>query len=78
MRFATFNHQGRRQLGLIAPDGRTVTALDLPAAAADRGMLAMIELLAAGGKLPATTGAALPLESVKLEAPIHGRRRQNF
>ncbi len=75
MRFATFNHQGRRQLGLISPDGRTVTALDLPAAAAERGMLAMIEQLAAGGKLPTTTGAALPLDSVKLEAPIPVPRR---
>ena len=75
MRFATFTHQGRRQVGLVSADGRTVTALDLPAAQADRGMLSMIEQLANGGKLPATQGPALPLDSVKLEAPIPVPRR---
>ena len=75
MRFATFTHQGRRQVGLVSADGRTVTALDLPAAQADRGMLSMIEQLASGGKLPATQGPALPLDSVRLEAPIPVPRR---
>ena len=75
MRFATFNHQGRRQVGVVAADGRSVTALDLHGAPADRGMLSMIEQLAGGAKLPATTGSALPLDSVKLEAPIPVPRR---
>jgi len=75
MRYATFNHQGRRQVGLVSPDGRTVTPLDVPAADAQRGVLALIEQLAAGGKPPQAAGAALPLASVKLEAPIPVPRR---
>ena len=73
MRYATFKHQGRRQVGQVSADGRTVTALDLPAG--DRGMLSMIEQLASGGKVPAATGPALALDSVKLEAPIPVPRR---
>jgi 2-keto-4-pentenoate hydratase/2-oxohepta-3-ene-1,7-dioic acid hydratase in catechol pathway len=75
MRYATFNHQGRRQVGLVSPDGRTVTPLAVPAADAQRGVLALIEQLAAGGKPPQAAGAALPLASVKLEAPIPVPRR---
>ncbi|MBC7468980.1 MAG: fumarylacetoacetate hydrolase family protein [Ramlibacter sp.] len=75
MRFATFNHQGQRHVGVFAADGRTVTALDLPAAAGERGMLALIEQLAGGAAMPATRGAALPLGGVKLEAPIPVPRR---
>jgi 2-keto-4-pentenoate hydratase/2-oxohepta-3-ene-1,7-dioic acid hydratase in catechol pathway len=75
MRYATFNHQGRRQVGLIAADGRTVTALDLKSAHPDRGMLAMIEQLAGGGARPASVGPAIPLADVRLEAPIPLPRR---
>ena len=75
MRFATFNHQGRRQVGQLSVDGHTVTALDIPAAPVERGMLALIEQLAGGAALPRPTGAALPLESVRLEAPIPVPRR---
>lgn len=75
MRFATFTHQGRRLVGQVSADGRSITALDLPAAHPDRGMLSMIEQVASGGALPNTTGAALPLDSVKLVAPIPVPRR---
>ena len=75
MRFATFSHGGRRQVGQVAADGRTVTALDLPAGSGERGMLALIERLAAGGKLPGITGAAMSLDGVQLEAPIPVPRR---
>ncbi|MDB5942956.1 MAG: hydrolase [Ramlibacter sp.] len=75
MRYATFNHQGRRQVGEVSADGRTITALDFPAAAGERGMLAMIEQLAGGASAPATTGPALPLDAVRLEAPIPRPRR---
>ena len=75
MRFATFIHQGLRQVGQVAADGRTVTAFDLAPQDAGRGMLSVIEQLAQGRKLPALAGAALPLENVKLEAPIPLPRR---
>ena len=75
MRYATFKHQGRRQVGVVAGDGRTVTALDLKSAPADRGMLALIEQLVGGGAQPATTGEAIPMAQVRLEAPIPVPRR---
>lgn len=75
MRFATFTHQGRTQVGQVAADGRTITALDLPAAQVGRGMLFLVEQLAAGRKVPVTTGSALPLDSIKLEAPVPVPRR---
>ena len=75
MRFATFIHQGLRQVGQVSADGRTVTAFDLAPQDAGRGMLSVIEQLVQGRKLPALAGAALPLENVKLEAPIPLPRR---
>ena len=75
MRFATFIHQGARQVGQVAADGRTVTALDLAPQDAARGMLSLIEQLAKGRKLPPPTGSALALESVQLVAPIPVPRR---
>ena len=75
MKLATFNHQGRRQVGVVAADGRSVTALDLQPADPARGMLAVIHQLAGGGAMPATTGSAIPLADLKLEAPIPVPRR---
>lgn len=75
MRFATFTHQGRRLVGQVSADGRSITALDLPAVHPDRGMLSMIEQVASGGALPNTTGPALPLDSVMLVAPVPVPRR---
>ena len=75
MRFATFNYQGLRQVGMVAADGRTVTALDLKSVPPGRGMLGLIEQLAGGGPQPAATGPAIPLGDVRLEAPIPLPRR---
>jgi len=75
MRLATFNHKGRRQVGVVSADGATVTALDLKSADPARGMLAVIHQLSGGHALPATVGAAIPLGEVKLEAPIPVPRR---
>jgi len=75
MRFATFIHQGLRQVGRVSADGASVTRLDLPPQDVGRGVLPLIEQLAKGRKLPPTVGEALPLASVKLEAPIPVPRR---
>jgi 2-keto-4-pentenoate hydratase/2-oxohepta-3-ene-1,7-dioic acid hydratase in catechol pathway len=75
MRFATFIHQGLRQVGLVAPDGLSVTRLDVPPQDVGRGVLPLIEQLAKGRKLPPTVGEALSLEGIKLEAPIPVPRR---
>jgi 2-keto-4-pentenoate hydratase/2-oxohepta-3-ene-1,7-dioic acid hydratase in catechol pathway len=75
MRLATYVHQGLRQVGQVAADGGSVTALDLAPQDAGRGVLSVVEQLARGRKLPATTGSAVPLDQVTLEAPIPLPRR---
>lgn len=75
MRIATFIHQGERRVGLVSADGRTVTPLDLSPADAQRGVLPLIEASASGRPLPASAGEPLPLEDVRLEAPLPRPRR---
>ena len=75
MRLATFLHQGQRHVGQVSADGHSVTPFDLPPAQARLGAQALIEASAAGRALPATVGSALPLSSVRLEAPLPVPRR---
>jgi 2-keto-4-pentenoate hydratase/2-oxohepta-3-ene-1,7-dioic acid hydratase in catechol pathway len=64
MRIATFQHQGRRHVGLV-------DAEDDPSP----GALALIDRLVAGQALPAAAGAPVALADVRLEAPIPRPRR---
>ncbi len=76
MRIATYtSEEGHRKVGLVYPDGRTVTPLQLTQAQADRGALTLIESLAAGGSLPAPSGPAIELNDVALDAPLPRPRR---
>lgn len=75
MQLATYQFDGRRFVGLVSSDHQSVTPLDLPQNAAATGVLTVIELLAKGEALPATSGPALPLASVQLEAPLPRPRR---
>jgi 2-keto-4-pentenoate hydratase/2-oxohepta-3-ene-1,7-dioic acid hydratase in catechol pathway len=75
MRIATFLHDGRRHVGLVSPDGLTLTPLALPADQAERGALPLIEAVSAGQPLPPAAGAALPLAGVRLVAPLPRPRR---
>jgi 2-keto-4-pentenoate hydratase/2-oxohepta-3-ene-1,7-dioic acid hydratase in catechol pathway len=78
MRIATFEHMGRRRLGIVSGDGQSVQPLQVPQAAADLGALALVQDAAAGAKMPAPEGEAIPLAAVKLEAPIPRPRRNLF
>lgn len=75
MQIATYQLDGRRFVGLVSDDREQVTPFELPANVAAEGALAIIQLLADGGPLPATTGQAVPLASVQLLAPIPAPRR---
>ena len=75
MKIATYLVNDQRYVGLVSADDRTVTALDLPRAEALKGALSVIETLAAGGKMPATTGGPVALADVALDAPIPLPRR---
>jgi len=78
MRIATYFWGGQRQVGLVSADGANVTPVALPRAQAERGVLALIEMAAAGVAMPATGGASLPVSAVKLDAPIPFPRRNVF
>jgi 2-keto-4-pentenoate hydratase/2-oxohepta-3-ene-1,7-dioic acid hydratase in catechol pathway len=77
LRIATYQYQGRRQVGLVSEDGATVRPLQLGDAAVPRGALHLIEDLASGAALP-PLGAALALSEVRLEAPLPLPRRNIF
>ncbi|MEO6409056.1 MAG: fumarylacetoacetate hydrolase family protein [Burkholderiaceae bacterium] len=78
MRIATFQHAGRRHVGRVSDDGASVQPFELDAAAAQRGALALIEAAARGEPPPAASGVALPMASVRLEAPLPLPRRNLF
>jgi len=73
VRIATYQYQGRRQVGQVSADGSTVQAyaIDDPS----RGALSLIERIAAGGALPAIAGPAVAVSEVVLEAPLPVPRR---
>ncbi|THC43254.1 fumarylacetoacetate hydrolase family protein [Massilia sp. Mn16-1_5] len=75
MQIATYQLDGRRFVGLVSDDQQSVTPLNLPQSVAVTGALAVIELLEKGEALPAAAGPALPLASVRLEAPLPRPRR---
>ena len=75
MRIATFTSEGHRKVGLVSPDGKTVTPLQLTQVQADSGVLTLIESLAEGGSLPETAGPAVNLSDVVLDAPLPKPRR---
>ncbi|MEJ7931846.1 fumarylacetoacetate hydrolase family protein [Ramlibacter sp. AN1015] len=75
MRIATFTHAGTRHVGQVSADGQQVTPFQLTPDEARRGALTLVEVLSAGGVLPPLAGQPLPLESVRLEAPIPLPRR---
>jgi 2-keto-4-pentenoate hydratase/2-oxohepta-3-ene-1,7-dioic acid hydratase in catechol pathway len=77
MKIATFWHQGNREVGLLSADGREIAPLLLGSAGRDTGALALVESMAAGLPLP-QTGAAVPLSSVRLDAPLPRPRRDIF
>jgi 2-keto-4-pentenoate hydratase/2-oxohepta-3-ene-1,7-dioic acid hydratase in catechol pathway len=78
MKLATFEHMGRRCVGIVSGNGQAVQPLQLPQAAGDLGVLALVQDAAAGGKMPPAEGPAIPFTAVKLEAPIPRPRRNLF
>jgi len=73
VRIATYQLQGRRQVGQVSVDGQTVRAFVLDDSS--RGALPLIECAAADGRLPEAGGPAVALTEVRLEAPLPLPRR---
>ena len=75
MRIATFQYQGQRHVGLVDPQGQSVTPLKLSHERAARGALSLIER----SDLDALERhAPVALSAVALEAPIPLPRRNIF
>jgi 2-keto-4-pentenoate hydratase/2-oxohepta-3-ene-1,7-dioic acid hydratase in catechol pathway len=78
MRIATYMWGGQRHVGLVSNDGMEVKPLALDRGRANKGVLSIIELLAAGESMPAVVGNSLPISAVQLDAPIPLPRRNVF
>jgi 2-keto-4-pentenoate hydratase/2-oxohepta-3-ene-1,7-dioic acid hydratase in catechol pathway len=78
MRIATYWWGGRRCVGRLSADGKSVTPLAAGERARESGALALIELLAEGRPMPPAAGPTLPLSAVKLDAPLPRPRRNIF
>ena len=76
MRIATFRSGGRRRVGSLSSDGKTIRPFDLGAEAEERGALAVIErgLRADSPSL----GASIPTAGLVFDAPIPHPRRNIF
>jgi 2-keto-4-pentenoate hydratase/2-oxohepta-3-ene-1,7-dioic acid hydratase in catechol pathway len=76
MRIATFRSGGRRRVGSLSPDGKTIRPFDLGVEAEERGALSVIErgLNADSPSL----GASIPTSGLAFEAPIPRPRRNIF
>jgi 2-keto-4-pentenoate hydratase/2-oxohepta-3-ene-1,7-dioic acid hydratase in catechol pathway len=74
LRIATFSSNGRRQVGVVSPDGQHITPLRQPADQAALGAQWLVEASVRGEK-PVEAGPALPLSGVTLEAPLPRPRR---
>ena len=75
MRIATYQIGGKRQVGRVSADGKTVTPFALSPQEAHRGAQTVIDRQVAGQPLPRSEGAAVALAEVRLEAPLPIPRR---
>jgi 2-keto-4-pentenoate hydratase/2-oxohepta-3-ene-1,7-dioic acid hydratase in catechol pathway len=78
VRLATLLHEGRYRVGRLSADGRQIELFDTDGDLdARRGVLPLVERLAAGGVLPVLDGS-VPLAGAKLLAPLPLPRRNLF
>jgi 2-keto-4-pentenoate hydratase/2-oxohepta-3-ene-1,7-dioic acid hydratase in catechol pathway len=77
MRIAAYIHQNQPGVGLVSADLKEVRPIELQAHQRALGALPLIEAMARGEPLPAA-GAALPIDQVRLTAPLPRARRNIF
>ncbi len=78
MRIATYQWNEQRHVGVVAPDGLSVTPLQLDADQARTGVLALIERGGDLKQLAALYGKPLAIGDILLEAPLPLPRRNLF
>jgi 2-keto-4-pentenoate hydratase/2-oxohepta-3-ene-1,7-dioic acid hydratase in catechol pathway len=77
MKIAAYIHQGRPGVGIVSADMKNVQPLGVSADQCALGALPVIEALARGEQ-PQAQGAPVPLDQVRLTAPIPKPRRNIF
>ena len=77
MKIAAYLDQGRPAVGIVSSDLQSVLPLELSAADAALGALAIVELMAAGKAMP-STGAPVGMDAIQLTAPLPRPRRNLF
>jgi len=78
LRIATFQHQGRRQVGIVSDDLQSIAPFQWTEARAHLGAQALIEDHVHGHESLALTSAPVPMEQLRLEAPLPLPRRNVF
>src|SRR5437660_5127708 len=77
MRLAAYRIGKWRYVGIVDGEGTSIQPLDVSAADAARGIICIIDRMAAGRKLP-PLGQKLPLSKARLDAPIPRPARNIF
>src|SRR5690606_3117320 len=79
MRIATYIKDQQHHVGLVSEDGLTVQTLDVDPALAEQGVLGLIQAYGESSRLAELERAtAIPLDTVKLLAPVPRPRRNIF
>jgi 2-keto-4-pentenoate hydratase/2-oxohepta-3-ene-1,7-dioic acid hydratase in catechol pathway len=78
MKLATYIHQGQQQVGLVSNDGLSVQSLLLTAQECETGVLALLDRKVNRSVFPEISASSVPLDQVKLLAPIPRPRRNIF
>ena len=75
MRYACYELNGARRVGVVSDDGLHIQALALSATETHLGVRALVERSAHGLAPPPHDGAPIPIDTVRLEAPFPLPRR---
>ena len=78
MKIAAYFWGGKRHVGRVSEDGAELTPLALGEAGSALGVLALVEMMAAGKPMPAAPSPRLPMSAVRLDAPFPHPRRNVF
>ena len=77
MKIVAFERDGAPGVGLLSEDGASVSPFELSAADAAGGVQVLADLAAEGKPAP-STGGAIPMEGLKLRAPMPRPKRNIF
>ena len=78
MKLATYVYQGQQQVGLVSSDGLSVQSLLLTPQECAAGVLSLVDRQVSRSVFPEISANSVPLDKVKLLAPVPRPRRNIF